>query len=184
MTSGGHCDGDEHGQIWLFWEVGACGLKDALRWEKEEGQGGKGPLFLGIVPLCHSAAPWAQGLPSTSPYVPWAPAPSSPHAWGALDTGWWPQCSRKIVATGAFSSFSPILYQPDGSFMLFPLYLGPGTRGQYLRGSRAALSCCKQSVSALRLNTIQKKLELFSCPPSVDCFFFFHVGVQSKNSTL
>ena len=136
------------------------------------GSGGLRAPFLGIVPLCHSAAPWAQGLPSTSPYVPWAPAPSSPHAWGALEMGWWPQCSRKIVATGAFSSFSPVLYQPDGSFMLFPLYLGPGTRGQYLRGSRAALSWCKQSVSALRLNTIQKKLELFSCPPSVDCFFF------------
>ena len=86
---------------------------------------------------------------------------------------WTVHCvGRKIVATGAFSSFSPVLYQPDGSCMPFPLYLGPGTRGQYLRGSRAALSRCKQSVSALCLNTIQKKLELFSCPPSVDCFFF------------
>ena len=97
---------------------------------------------------------------------------------------WTVRCvDRKIVASGAFSSFPPVLYQPDGSFMLFPLYLGPGTRGQSLRGSRAALSRCKQSVSARRLNTIQKKLELFSCPPSVDSFCF-HVRVQSKNSTL
>ena len=65
------------------------------------GSGGLRAPFVGIVPLCHSAAPWAQGLPSTSPYVPWAPAPSSPRAWGALDMGWWPQCSTRLPASGA-----------------------------------------------------------------------------------
>ena len=67
MTSGGHCDGDACGQIW---ELRGCVLKDALMWEKEEDQGRLRAHFLGIAPLCRSAAPWAQGLSSTSPHVP------------------------------------------------------------------------------------------------------------------
>jgi len=59
------------------WE--ACGLPTV-----GEGGGPRAP-FLGITPLCHSAAPRAQPLPSTSPHVPWAPAPSSSHAQPPLD---------------------------------------------------------------------------------------------------
>lgn len=51
----------------------------------EEKEGGLRAPLLGIAPLCHSAAPWPQGLPTTSPCVVQAPAPSSSHALGALD---------------------------------------------------------------------------------------------------
>ena len=53
-----------------FGVEGACGLKHALIWEKK-GKGGLRAPFL--------------GLSSTSAGVPWTPAPSSSHAWGALD---------------------------------------------------------------------------------------------------
>lgn len=57
----------------------------------------------------------------------------------------WIHCvDRKIVATGAFFSFSLIIYQPGGSFMLFPLYLSPGTGGQYPQSACATLSQYKQ----------------------------------------
>jgi len=36
--------------------------------------GGLRAPFQGIAALCPPAAPWAQGLPFTSPHVLWAPA--------------------------------------------------------------------------------------------------------------
>lgn len=40
VTSGGHCNGKARDQIWLFWEMEFCGLKDALLWENEGGGAG------------------------------------------------------------------------------------------------------------------------------------------------
>ena len=58
-------------------------------WE-EEGRSGGGPLpeAHSHLPWCspkRKAAPWAQGLPSTSARKPWAPAPSSFRAWVPLN---------------------------------------------------------------------------------------------------
>lgn len=71
-------------QRWMYWELGGL-------WPERSpavgGGGGSGRLrapLLGITPLRHSAAPWAQGLPSTYPHVSWAPAPYSCRAWSPL----------------------------------------------------------------------------------------------------
>lgn len=48
------------------------------------------------------AAPWAQGPPSTSPHQPWAPASSSPCAWGPLD-----ETVATVFQEGRGSSVAP-----------------------------------------------------------------------------
>jgi len=91
VTSRGHCDGDACGQRWLFWALwGACALRGPVLWEKEEGWGGLRAPLLGISPWCHSAPPWAQGMPSTSPCVPAGPAPPHPMR-GVPWMRWWQQ---------------------------------------------------------------------------------------------
>lgn len=90
MTSGGHWNG---GPRWLFWKLGACGLKDALMREKEEREGGEGP-FPGAcspVPLCCPLGP-GTALP-----LPSCALGSSPLLTPRLGSWvrWWQQCSRK-----------------------------------------------------------------------------------------
>lgn len=82
VTSGGHCGGNACGRRWLFWEL-------EVMWPERSPPAGGGSEglrapFLRIVPLFYPAVPWAQGMPSTSLRVPWAPALSSYHAWGSL----------------------------------------------------------------------------------------------------
>lgn len=63
-----------------FGNWGFCGLKGALMWEKEEGQGAESYFPQNLSPLS-----WAQGLPPTSPHEPWSPTPSSSNGLGPLD---------------------------------------------------------------------------------------------------
>ena len=82
--------GDACGQIWGVWARGSVASEMARCGSGRRAVGAERP-FPGArsqLPRCwpgRKAAPGPQGPPSTSRHEPWAPAPSSHCAWGALD---------------------------------------------------------------------------------------------------
>lgn len=73
---------------------GSCGVKDTLMWERRRVGGLRAP-FLEIALLWHSAAPWAQELPSTSHCMHGLQHPLH-FVPGVPSMRWWQQCCRRV----------------------------------------------------------------------------------------